>query len=399
MSDEKKPTSPSSASGASPAGSSTKTCPHMVCRFGILGPPDVPGLSKYKYKIDVPVGKTATNIKWTVDKPTAGLDGATNQVEVVVTYKNTKEDWIKLKATFTLDGKSECAEKQIALVKVEVGAATFTNPGKASGTSTGTKVFLVNAPPPAATPTWVTSHDPGSDWAAFTYNGTLQAAEPRKFVGSNRGGGGPAYKAVTTVKLISPAEKPTALQKIQVGYIQGDADSGSATYATTPAGGKRTIKVPSVTTVDWLSSPSGPGATDEWPWYDQGVRATGSGSGTWSTTLTIVDSPGLSLPAQHNPNNAADPNATKPLSTASSTLAFVIRVGARTLDADLGADKHYFNEAHSTWSVNVVWPVIPAVSIITIGPAWTTPASPSEIDVNLVPAAINANAPFLRWEP
>ncbi|MBI3757310.1 MAG: hypothetical protein HY267_04970 [Deltaproteobacteria bacterium] len=370
--------------------------PATVCRFGILGPPDVPGLSKYKYKIDIPADKTPTNITWTVDKPTAGFEEQTDQIEVVVTYQNTKPDWIKLKATFTLDGKNECAEKQIALVKVEVGVATFTNPAKAAGHSTGTKIFLVNPPAPPAAPVWVTKHDPGSDTAAFTYNGTNQPAEPRKFVDSQAGGGGAAYKAVTPVKLISPPEKPTALQKIQVGYIQHGSDAGSATYATTPAGGARTVTIPTTGTVDWLA----PSATDEWPWYDQSSRETGSGSGTWSKPdLTLEDSPGLSIPAQYNPNNAGDPNTTKPINTARETFAFIIRIAARTLDSDLEADKHYFDEGNSTWTVNFVWPVVPGISIVTTGAAWTTPGSPSEVSVNVIPTSTNHNSPFLRWTP
>jgi hypothetical protein len=242
----------------------------------------------------------------------------------------------------------------------------------------------------------VTDHDPGSDTAAFTYNGTSQASEPRKFVGSRDGGGGAAYSAVTPVKLISPAEKPTALQKIQVGYIQHGSDAGSANYATTPAGGRRTVTIPTAGTVDWFSS----SATDEWPWYDQSSRETGTGSGTWSKAdLTLDDSPGLSIPAQFNPNNAANPNATKPITTASEIFAFVIRIAARTLDNDLEADKHYFDEGNSTWQVNFVWPVTPGVSIVTTGAAWTTPASPSEVSVNVIPTSTNHNSPFLRWIP
>jgi hypothetical protein len=383
--------SKSGPSSSGPPSCASSPCPPTTCNFTILGPPDVPGLSKYKYKIDLPAGKTASNIQWTVDKPTAGFAGAANNVEVAVTFQNTKPDWIKLKATFTLDGKNECAEKQIALVQVEVGAATFTKPGKAAGHGNGSKVFLVN-PPATGTPTWVTTHDPGSDAAAFTYNGTNQAAEPRKFVGSNAGGGGVAFDASTQVKLISPPEKPAALQKIQVGYIQHGADSGSSRY---DGGGLRTVTVPTTDTVDWFAST----ATDEWPWYDQGSRETGTGSGTWTGTLTLNDSPGLSIPAQRNPNNASDPNATKPLTTASETFAFIIRIAARTLDTDLGADKHYFDEAHSTWSANYVWPVVPAVSIITTGPAWTKPGSASEVSVNIVPTSVNHNGPFLRWIP
>jgi len=379
--------------------SSPSPSPPPGCRFQIAGPADVPGLTKYQYQITVPAGKTPTNISWQVDRPTAGFEGATDQKAVMVTFKNTAADWIKLRATFVLDGKNECAEKQIALVKVDTGTATFTNPGKVAGAATGNSVFLVNPPPGPAVPTWVTTHDPGSACAAFTYNGTNQAAEPRQFINSNGGGGGAAFQAETTVKLTSPAQKPTAHQRIQIGLLQAGFHAGSATYATTPAGKKRTITLPATANVDWLAAPCSAGATDEWPWYDQSVRATGSGASPFSKTFTLTDSPGAGIPARFNPNNGGDPNATKALASCADTDAFTLQVAVRTLDTDLNANKHYFDQGHSNWSVNFVFPVTPGVSIVTTGPDWAKPGSPTEIDVNVVPSVTLANAPFRRFIP
>lgn len=342
----------------------------------------------------------ATDISWSVDKATATFVGPTNQVEATVEFKNTKADWIKLKATFKVSGKSECAEMQIALVKVDVGAATFTKPGKPSGSNGGTWPFLVNPPAPPAMPMWVTTHDPGSNCGAFTYNGMNQAAEPGKFVDSDGAGGGPAYKASAMVTLTAPAEKKDALQHIEVGYIQHGHHSGSANYATTPAGGKRTITIPTTNSVDWLVEPCNPGATDKWPWYDSTAMRTGAGTtGSWNDTIELDDSPAMFIPAQYNPNDAADPNKTKAITTGSDTLAFVIRMAARTKDADLDANKHYFDHANSTWSVNFAWPVVAGTSIVTTGPAWTKPGSVSEIGVNVVPSITLAWPPFLRWIP
>lgn len=364
------------------------------CQYSIRGPGNVPGLSKYKYRIDIASGKTPTDIAWTSDKPTATFEGATDKVEAIVVFQNSKPDWIKLKATFTLDGVSECAQTQVALVKVEVGDADFKNPGRVSGSSTGRKIFLVNPPAAPAVATWVTQNDPGSDWAKFKYNGSLQADEPRKFVNS-QGAGGPAYKATTPIKLTSPAERATAQQRIQVGFIQHGSDSGSASYV---GGLNRTVTTPPDETVDWLSSPSGKADGDEWPWYDSSARDTGSGSGTWNATLSMSDSPGLSIPARYKPNDPADPNSAAAITGAAETFEFTIRIAARTIDEDLEADKHYFDEAHSTWTVNYLWPVVPGVSIVTVGGAWQTPGAPSEVDVNVVPTCVNHNAPFLRWE-
>lgn len=366
-----------------------------ACQYSITGPANVPGLSKYKYRIDIPSGRTPTNIVWTSDKPTATFEGATDKLEAIVVFQNSKPDWIKLKATFTLDDQRECAEKRVALVKVEVGAPTFHNLGTPSGISAAPFVFLVNPPAPPAVPTWVITNDPGSDVSKFTYNGTSQPGEPRKRVLSNGGGGGPAYDASATVTLTSPAEKPDALQKIQVGFIQHGSDSGSATYS---AGLTRHVATPTSATVDWLSSTSGAGGTDEWPWYDATARATGTGTGTWSQTLKMNDSPTLAIPAQYKANDPSDAHSSDALTSASETFAFVIRIAARTLDSELDADKHYFDESNSTWSVNNVWPVVPAVSIVTHGTSWVVPPNPSEVDVNVVPTIINHNPPYFRWE-
>jgi len=360
--------------------------------LGILGPDDVPGLSKYRYKIEIPEGKTATDIVWTVDKTTATFEGPTNQVESTVKYANTKADWIKLQATFKIDGDPKSAEKQIALVKVDVGPATFLRLGKPKGQDSGPQPFLIRPS------TWVTRHDPGSDCAAFTYNGN-QAPEPSKVVLSVGGGINAAYDAITDVTLTSPTEKPAALQQIQVGYIQHASASGSAAYDTTPPGKKRTITTPANNALDWLSSPCSPGGLDDWPWFHKHDRETGSGTGSWTKTFHLDDDPAVAIPAQYNPNCASEPNRTKPLTSATITYAFVIRIGARTLDTDLGADRHYFDEANSTWSIDFAWPVVPGITIVTIGPAWTKPAEASEIDVNVVPANTNVQAPFLRWIP
>ena len=365
-----------------------------ACQYSITGPANVPGLSKYKYRIDIPSGRTPTNIVWTSDKPTATFEGATDKLEAIVVFQNSKPDWIKLKATFTLDDQRECAETQVALVKVKVEDADFKNPGKPTGSSTGRKIFLVNPPAPPAVANWVTQNDPGSDWAKFTYNGSLQADEPRKFVDS-QGASGPAYKATTKITLTSPPEKATAQQRIQVGFVQHGADSGSASYV---GGLKRTVTTPTNDTVDWLSSPSGPSGGDEWPWYDSSARDTGSGSGTWSTNLSMSDSPGLSIPAEYKPNDPADPNSGAKITGAAESFEFTIRIAARTLDEGLDAHKHYFDEANSTWTVHYVWPVVPGVSIVTVGGAWQAPGGPSEVLVNVVPTCVNHNAPFLRWE-
>jgi GT2 family glycosyltransferase len=387
-----------SCGGSSQTAKVTVTSP--PCRFGITGPTSVPGLSQYQYSIVLPAGKTASSIQWHVDKHSAVFQGATNQPTVTVAFAKGTADWISLTATFILDGSPQCAATHIALVKVGLGARAFTNPGRPSSAPV-TVAFLVNPPAPPAIPTWVTTHVPGSDAAAFTYNGSNQAPEPgNEVLSAPLGAGLPqAFRAQTTVTLTAPSQQPTAVQRIEVGYIQAGADSGSASYASSPPRIRhRQITIPTTTTVDWLSATPSP--TDVWPWYDKTSMARGSGSGTWSTPLPLTDSPALFLPAQFNPNNPADPDATKGIIDGTDAFAFQIHIAARTIDSGLKADTFYFDQAHSTWSVNFAWPVVPGVSIVTFAAAgWDVPGTASAIDVNVVPTVKNHNIPFLRWIP
>jgi len=359
---------------------------HAACTYGIVGPTHVPGLTQYNYTIaGVFSGAGPTNVKWSVDQATASIVGPANGLTVTVAFANTKADYITLTAKFSLGGDL-CASGTISLVKVDTGTATFGKPGKPQAAAgLGNKVFLVNPPAPPAVPTWIVTFTPGSNVAAFTYNGTQQAAEPRQRVDSNGAGGGAAFSSDTTITLTSPAQDPTAQQQIQIGYLQQLASTGSAAYMKKT----RTVTVPTQVTLDWY----GPSAGDEWPWYDSSARTTGTGMGTFSSKLSMTDSPAESIPSQHNPN-AGDVTA---LTTCAAADSFALRVGVRTLDTGMGADQHYFIEGESDWKANYAWPVVAGVSIITTGANWKAPATPTEAPVNVVPAAINGNAPFLRW--
>jgi hypothetical protein len=73
-------------------------------------------------------------------------------------------------------------------------------------------------------------------------------------------------------------------------------------------------------------------------------------------------------------------------------------MAARTLDSDLGADTHYFNEAGSYWWATFRWPV-GSGSIITHGTGWTRPSLATEIDVDYVPTQIDLNPNFAQFIP
>jgi hypothetical protein len=420
------------------------------CNSAIQGPSDVPGLSQYTYAID----SAATGISWTVDKATASFSGATNLTQAIVQFQNTRADYVTITANFTLNGSSQCATKQIALVKVDVGTPTFTTSGKPSVSGTGTRVFLVyppvlppppppamcagavinpahNPPPTVRGSFWITTLDPtqanpnpGKNWNCFTDNVTPQPAEPRQFILSMTAGGPQAFVAKADVTLTSPAQKPNAHQNIQVGFIQHGSDSGGA--ALYPHNLTRVLNEPTSTAanpilaaLDWVylsppppGSPPGTlptkGANDIWPWYNgpgvnmagcgSAATVTGSGASPWKGSLCMSDSPGLSLPAQYNPNDPTDPFRGVRLTSGRDNFDFAIQMAVRTTDSDLNADTHYFDEADSSWSVHFHWPVSPGLGIAFSGPPWAIPASPSEIDVNVVPTAIDHNDPFRRWK-
>jgi glycosyltransferase involved in cell wall biosynthesis len=389
--------SPSPSPSPRPSGSPAP------CRFTITGPANVPSLASYQYQLALG-GQSATAISWSLDKASAHFQGATNGTTVTVAFSNGTADWITLRADFTVQGKRECAEKRIALVKVSLGTPAFTTPGKCLVPPPGsTATFLVN-PPAVGAPTWITTHNPGSACAAFTYNGTNQPAESAQRISSSVGGAGsdPGFKAVAAVTLTAPPQSPSAIQNIQVGMIQSGQHSGSSTYATTPPGKQRVITLPATANIDWLVQPCSPGPTDEWPWYDQSVRSQpGAGDlNSWTRTFTLTDSPGAALPTEYNPNSISDPNRTKPLQTATDHDDFQVHIGVRTRNTDLGADQHYFDLGHQTWSVNFSWPAVAGTPIVTTGPnSWIVPAAPSEINCNVVPSITLNVAPFRRFIP
>ena len=382
--------------------------------FKINGPENVPGLAQYTYAIDLPAGKTATNINWQSDKPSATFQGPTNQATVTVNFAAGLADFITLKATFVLDGAAESAMTQVALVRVQVDKRVFDHPSVTSADALDAAhqvPFLVNNPAPPTAPQFETRHVPGSAVAAFTSNTTSQAVEPGNIVRSNDPLGHPnidGFTASTGVKLTAPPERPTALQRIEVGFMQAGFDAGNAQFGAAPHVRQRQVTVPTNTTIDWLSVPRS--NNDLWPWYDANSRDRGTGSGTWARTLTMADSPTVTVPAQFNPNAAGhDPDAALAIANAHDTLAFQTFFAARTLDAALGANTLYFDHGHSTWAANFAFPVVAGANIVTFPAAnWVIPAKPTALDVNVVPTIINHSGPkagehfvtrYLRWVP
>jgi hypothetical protein len=389
-------------------------------KFSLDGPADVPGLSEYTYKINpgTALAVGVTLISWRVDKlSTASVNEPANMFSAVVKFQNTHADLVTITAAFLYGAAAHCeVKKEVALVKVDIGKAYFETLGRPSGRPDFQDIFLVKAPTDHSAPNWVTTFDPDAAcwtprganagcWKEFTSNTTPKGREPAVFVksaGARKPNGqsfGEAFVAESDVTLTSPVEKPEALQKIQVGFIQKGYDTGLAFYQ---GGLTRAVAIPTLDTVDWLTSPKGPAPDDEWPWYDNDQASkTGTGTGLWRDTLQMSDSPSDTIPKKYNPTDDLDLNSNKELLPHDSRhrASFDLYIAARTLDTDLGADKHYFKEAHDVWEADLIWPVVENVSTVRIfNDDWDKPSAPSEVNVHVVPARINGDTPFLRWK-
>jgi hypothetical protein len=397
--------------------STAADCPITVvgasCSGTIDGPANVPGLSSYTYSLHQQSG---VGISWSIDKSTAKFNGATDQPKVVVSFQNTQPDWIEIKATYNL-GAGQCtAKKNVALVKVDIGKPSFETPGRPSGTADFHDSFLVNPPADHSAPNWVTTFDPNAlcwtptgpnagCWNKFTSNTTPKDREPAfliKSAGARKPNGlslGEAFVAESDVTLTSPAEKPDAVQHIQVGFIQEAYDVGVAFYQ---GGLTRSIAIPTIDTVDWLTSPKGPASDDEWPWYDNDQASkTGTGTILWRDTLQMSDSPADTIPKKYNPNDSSDLNSNKELESHNNSHqdSFDLYIAARTLDSELDADRHYFKQAHNVWEANLIWPVVENASTVRVFQKdWDIPSAPGEVNVHVIPARINGDVPFLRWK-
>jgi hypothetical protein len=184
-----------------------------------------------------------------------------------------------------------------------------------------------------------------------------------------------------------------------VGFIQEAYDVGVAFYQ---GGLTRSIAIPTIDTVDWLTSPKGPASDDEWPWYDNDQASkTGTGTILWRDTLQMSDSPADTIPKKYNPNDSSDLNSNKELESHNNSHqdSFDLYIAARTLDSELDVDRHYFKQAHNVWEANLIWPVVENASTVRIFQKdWDIPSAPGEVNVHVIPARINGDVPFLRWK-
>ena len=368
----------------------------LVYAAEIIGPDDVPGKSKHTYTLTPAPGVSLSNVTWSVDSSVATIVGATNQMAAMIEYSNKNAAMVTVKADFEVNGKSMSSELDVALVQVGLTMPIdIYTPGRTPATFTkGLWVSQVN--PGGA---YVTEHDPGSEWKAFTYSGTTKAAEISVLLESAALNGDPAYYFTVVVTLTAPSAKPEAVRSIQAGFIQKCRISGNATYGSSgKTVGTRTLTLATTNTLDWMTAVSDPGSTKEWPWYDKAARWTPTKNSDTSKKLVIVDSPSMAVPSMFD-TATPGPNSNAALKTASVVEVFDFMLAARTLDTFGDAHKSYFEVFKMSWEVNYVWPYVPNAKIVTAFQDITVPPSAREIDVNVVPSVIGLSAPFGTWVP
>lgn len=372
----------------------TLTCGAQFERFfvevrqpGLIGPADVPGLTRYNYFILTPVGTTPTDIVWSVvgNPAEAFVRGATNMQTAEVEFKNTNPAVVTVKVDYKVNGVPDSKQLDVAIVRVQIFNPASTTPGTAASGPIGANSCLVADSPEKM---WVTKHDPGSDWNQFKYKGTYKPHEPR--VGVATGVGGSAWTASAGMTLTAPADRASAIGTLQVGFIQ-TVNSTDVKAVYTLANLKRTGKRPAVMGLDWLSSLDGPQPGNEWPWYPGSSKHPVTPVGTlgWWDTISMSDSPVYALPAQWNPTDMADPNRNQPISSGTYTDNFSVRMVVRTKDDRNAADTGYFQYSSATFVVRVVYPPkVPAESVVTKPAIWQITGGPLRLSINDVTPAL-----------
>ena len=352
-------------------------------------------MSQFEYKLALRPGEEASDFVWSIDKPDASFVGSTEYSIVTIRFANDRPAFITVKVTFKSDGKEWCGDRTISLVQVIVGQDPPWTLGKANHVDGIGGPFLVNPPSPPAVPQWITEHVPGSDCAAFTYNGTEKAPEPAIGIGSGISGITSAINWSVSFRLLSPPERPAAQQQIEFGCIQTAAQNAQLQYDTAPPGGQRMGVVARYISHDWLRVKCSP-AGEPYPWYTRYGR--GTGEGECEHTLRMSDTPKIVLPTQYDPLSPADPNALAPLMSATAVWGFNFHCCVRTRDLISEADKFYWVIKWRLWQVNFVYPVVDDADIVTFEPNWREVTSPTDVQIDIVPTIVNIMAPFGRYE-
>lgn len=375
--------------------------------FTIVGPSNVPGLTQYTYTLKAPdSGTVATNISWTTNSTNATVVSGATTSNAVIAFKNGVAELVTITARYKVDGENKVATKDVAIVKVEIaepGPGSYLSQQFGTGIPGNDLAFINN--PPNQNPAWVTRFDPGSNCIKFVYHGTTKAAEPYVVIDS---GGPPVGNFMVInalVTLTAPNARKGALQSIELGYINKLSVAGAAYYKTFPPDKQRNIVVPTLDTLDWLQAVPPEDAAvcpaTGWPYYETPVRGQGN-TGTWTTPgngIHWADSPRIPVPAKYNPTDNMDANKNAALTEASIGFVFTVRVGVRTIDADNGANKHYFSHTEFPLILRFQWKNNGGTGSAFGAAAWTRNQNPTEIDVNVVPSVINHSPKFLQWIP
>lgn len=365
---------------------------------GIVGPENVPGLSRYEYRLLFPKGFAATNVKWSIDgnPPDALLVGATHLFNQTVEFKNLRPATITLSAVYTLTAvpggtQSTVTNTQVVSInQVQLFNRASSTPavGEDALPFSGDISFLVSDSPEKR---WVTSNDPGSDSQKFVYKGSYRLGEDFVLIRTSDNPAINAWNVSVGVTLSSPPTSPHSLGSIEVGWIQINT-IGAATAKYTPNVGTptltRTGKLPNaaVNGLDWLFQPPLPAPDNLWPWYKTTSMAKPTGSVDWTAIVPLSDRPVFALPRRWNPLGGGL-NATALIDKGTFTEHFTPKFSVRTTDRKNFADLSYFVHLQTTFTVKGVFPT-PSQSLVGSA-TWQVSPSPTKIpDLNITPAVI-----------
>ncbi len=412
----------------------------------LTGPSVVPGNSQYQYSVNLGPGQLcgSSSPQWFVENAdqTATSDAKAVATWVVsnIAQGATVPYQTELAADVQFDNKPGYSivgvrytfnhvtyaiwSAPIAVVQVVVGKVgaktTFTTPMQTAG-----KLPTVVPPPKVITPQdayWdfrsaaVDPIDlslagtglPPNDWMAYRERDYLAAIKgmtpevPEMILTMTNTQKIPAFQALASISLNSPAAAPDAYRSLELGFIQTIGMSvGSAMYK---GGGERVIAHPAAipadyAALDWLylkntGKEIAADPSSLWPWYGKQSVWKPSSSPTLDSTK-MADAPGIAFPAFFQPG-ATDDTAVK----MNATYSFVTYVAVTLQNTDQTGP--FFPEYKVGWQLNWTLNGATACAEVTLPEQnnWEeVPQISQAIPVDVVPGLLATYVPYTTWEP
>jgi hypothetical protein len=252
---------------------------------------------------------------------------------------------------------------------------------------------------------FVTENVPGSDWQKFIYKGTYGPLEDFVLLRSGGTLTGPAFSITANLKLTAPASIPSALNSIEVGYVQfvtlSPLNSATASYQGTTL--TRVGVHRAASGLDWMPA-AGPIPINRFPWYvgEPPVTQNPTSDGTvttWTGTISTNDTPTAGFPKFFN--GIAQ---TGLINKDGMVETYSVYVGVRTKDDRNVADLNYFTAADGkvkiTWRYPIDNPNAP-VAVLSV-PFTAAPAPTPLPNLHITPASVlwtsTPGRGFLLWK-